>query len=180
LLESISDLCDDVANLIEGAAFKTSKSRRLALMGSVPTTFWVVAMLVALAIAFNFMNGFHDAANAIATGGKGIVLPGVVDHRVVFSALIGAIFWNVVTWRYGTSSSSSHALIGGNFGAVVATAGADRHRCVEEGAFVFVSPLLGFMLGSLPMVPVARRCRRASPLRVDSLFRRLHLVSAGL
>jgi inorganic phosphate transporter, PiT family len=86
---------------------------------------------VVLAVAFDFMNGSHDAANAIATAvstgvlkpqqaivfaatvGKGIVLPGVVDHHVVFGALIGAIFWNVVTWWYGIPSSSSHALIGG-------------------------------------------------------------------
>ncbi len=59
-----------------------------------------------------------------ATIGKGIVEPGVVDHHVVFGALIGAIVWNVVTWWYGIPSSSSHALIGGIVGAVIAKAGA--------------------------------------------------------
>ncbi len=186
-------------------------------MGSVQTAFWVVAMLVVLAIAFDFMNGFHDAANAIATVvstgvlkpqqaiifaaffnvlaiavfhlnvaatvGKGIVLPGVVDHHVVFGALIGAIFWNVVTWWYGIPSSSSHALIGGIVGAVIAKAGATS--LIAAGVwktvlFIFVSPLLGFLLGSILMVVVAHLCRRASPLRVDNLFRRLQLVSAGL
>jgi inorganic phosphate transporter, PiT family len=186
-------------------------------MGSVQTAFWVVAMLVVLAIAFDFMNGFHDAANAIATVvstgvlkpqqaiifaaffnvlaiavfhlsvaatvGKGIVLPGVVDHHVVFGALIGAIFWNVVTWWYGIPSSSSHALIGGIVGAVIAKAGASS--LIAAGVwktvlFIFVSPLLGFLLGSILMVVVAHLCRRSSPLRVDNLFRRLQLVSAGL
>ena len=186
-------------------------------MGTVQTSFWVVAMLVALAVAFDFMNGFHDAANSIATVvstgvlkpqqaiafaaffnvlaififqlkvaatvGKGIVLPGVVDHHVVFGALIGAIFWNIVTWWYGIPSSSSHALIGGIVGAVIAKAGVGA--LIAGGVwktvlFIFLSPLLGFLLGSLLMVAVAHLFRRASPLRVDNWFRRLQLVSAGL
>jgi len=186
-------------------------------MGTVQTSFWVVAMLVALAVAFDFMNGFHDAANSIATVvstgvlkpqqaiafaaffnvlaififqlkvaatvGKGIVLPGVVDHHVVFGALIGAIFWNIVTWWYGIPSSSSHALIGGIVGAVIAKAGVGA--LIAGGVwktvvFIFLSPLLGFLLGSLLMVAVANLFRRASPLRVDNWFRRLQLVSAGL
>jgi PiT family inorganic phosphate transporter len=186
-------------------------------MASIQTAFWVVALLVMLAIAFDFMNGFHDAANAIATVvstgvlkpqqaivfaaffnvlaigvfhlnvaatiGKGIVLPGVVDHHVVFGALIGAIFWNVVTWWYGIPSSSSHALIGGIVGAVIAKAGAGSligAGISKTVLFIFLSPLLGFLLGSLLMVLVANLCRRSSPLRVDNLFRRLQLVSAGL
>jgi inorganic phosphate transporter, PiT family len=186
-------------------------------MGSIQTAFWVVAMLVVLAIAFDFMNGFHDAANSIATVvstgvlkpqqaivfaaffnvlaiavfqlkvaamvGKGIVVPGVVDHHVVFGALIGAIFWNVVTWWYGIPSSSSHALIGGIVGAVIAKAGASALIAAgiwKTVLFIFLSPLLGFLLGSLLMVLVAHLCRRSSPLRVDNLFRRLQLVSAGL
>jgi inorganic phosphate transporter, PiT family len=186
-------------------------------MGSIQTAFWVVVLLVVLAIAFDFMNGFHDAANAIATVvstgvlkpqqaivfaaffnvlailifhlnvaatiGKGIVLPGVVDHHVVFGALIGAIFWNIVTWWYGIPSSSSHALIGGIVGSVIAKAGAGS--LIAAGVwktvlFIFLSPLLGFLLGSLLMVVVAHLFRRSSPLRVDNLFRRLQLISAGL
>jgi PiT family inorganic phosphate transporter len=124
---------------------------------------------------------FH--LNVAATVGKGIVLPGVVDHHVVFGALIGAIFWNVVTWWYGIPSSSSHALIGGIVGAVIAKSGASS--LIAAGVwktvlFIFVSPLLGFLLGSLLMVLVSNLCRRSSPLRVDNLFRRLQLVSAGL
>ncbi|WKB54162.1 inorganic phosphate transporter [Eleftheria terrae] len=179
--------------------------------------FWVVVLLVVLAILFDFMNGFHDAANSIATVvstgvlkpqhavlfaasfnfiavlifhlsvaatiGKGIVVPGVVDHHVVFGALIGAIAWNVITWYYGIPSSSSHALIGGIVGATMAKAGASA--LIAKGvwktvAFIFVSPLLGFLLGSLLMVLVAWICRRSSPLKVDNWFRRLQLVSAGL
>ncbi len=186
-------------------------------MGSVQTAFWVVALLVVLAVAFDFMNGFHDAANSIATVvstgvlkpqqaivfaaffnvvaiaifhlnvaatvGKGIAVPGVVDHHVVFGALIGAMFWNVLTWWYGIPSSSSHALIGGIVGAVIAKAGAGSLIAAGVGKtvlFIFLSPMLGFLLGSLLMVLVAQLCRHTSPLRVDNLFRRLQLVSAGL
>jgi PiT family inorganic phosphate transporter len=185
-------------------------------MASVQVAFWAVVVLVVLAILFDFMNGFHDAANSIATVvstgvlkpaqavvfaaffnliavfifhlsvaatvGKGIAQPGVVDVHVVFGALIGAISWNFVTWYYGIPSSSSHALIGGIVGAVIAKAGSGA--LVASGiwktvAFIFVSPLLGFFLGSMMMVLVAWVFRRSTPSRVDRWFRRLQLVSAG-
>jgi inorganic phosphate transporter, PiT family len=186
-------------------------------MDAVQVSFWVIALLVLLAVAFDFMNGFHDAANSIATVvstgvlkphqavafaaffnfvaifvfqlkvaatvGKGIVVPGVVDHYVVFGALIGAIIWNVVTWWYGIPSSSSHALIGGIVGAVMAKAGAGALLAGgvwKTVAFILVSPLLGFLLGSLLMVAVAWLFRDTRPQRVDSSFRRLQLVSAGM
>jgi inorganic phosphate transporter, PiT family len=186
-------------------------------MDALSTSLGVVIMLVVLALLFDFMNGFHDAANSIATVvstgvlkpsqavlfaaffnvvalfvfhlsvaatiGKGIVQPGVVDQHVVFGALVGAISWNFITWYYGIPSSSSHALIGGIVGAVLAKAGASKliaAGILKTVAFVFVSPLLGFLLGSLMMVLVAWVCRRSSPLRVDNWFRRLQLVSAGL
>jgi inorganic phosphate transporter, PiT family len=186
-------------------------------MDALSTSLGVVIMLVVLALLFDFMNGFHDAANSIATVvstgvlkpsqavlfaaffnvvalfvfhlsvaatiGKGIVQPGVVDQHVVFGALVGAISWNFITWYYGIPSSSSHALIGGIVGAVLAKAGASKliaAGILKTVAFVFVSPLLGFLLGSLMMVAVAWVCRRSSPLRVDNWFRRLQLVSAGL
>ena len=185
-------------------------------MDALQINFWVVVLLVVLAVSFDFMNGFHDAANSIATVvstgvlkpqqavlfaaffnvvaiavfhlsvaatiGKGIVMPGVVDHHVVFGALIGAITWNLVTWWYGIPSSSSHALIGGIVGAVIAKAGAGKLIGAGVGktvAFIFISPVLGFMLGGLMMVLVAWVCRRASPYKVDRWFRRLQLVSAG-
>lgn len=185
-------------------------------MESVQTALWVVIMLVLLALAFDFMNGFHDAANSIATVvstgvlkpgqavlfaaffnflaififhlsvaatvGKGIVQPGIVDTHVVFGALIGAISWNFITWYYGIPSSSSHALIGGIAGAVIGKAGTDAliaSGILKTVIFIFVSPLLGYLLGSLMMVLVAWAFRRATPSRVDRWFRRMQLVSAG-
>jgi len=175
-------------------------------------------LLVALALAFDFMNGFHDAANSIATVvstgvlkphqavvfaavfnfvalfifhlkvastvGKGIVDPGVVDQYVIFGALIGGVSWNVITWWFGLPSSSSHALIGGLIGAAVAKVG--FQSLVSEGivktvAFIFLSPILGFILGGLLMVAVSWIVhRRVTPMRVDRWFRRLQLVSASL
>jgi inorganic phosphate transporter, PiT family len=187
------------------------------LPNTLPIELWVVVMLVVMALLFDFMNGFHDAANSIATVvstgvlkpqhavafaaffnvvaifvfqlkvaatvGKGIVDPGIVDQHVVFGALVGAIAWNLVTWWYGIPSSSSHALIGGIVGAAVAKAGTGPlvwAGVLKTVAFIFISPLMGFLLGSLMMVAVAWACRRTSPMRVDNVFRRLQLVSAGL
>ena len=186
-------------------------------MENIPqTALWVIIMLVLLALAFDFMNGFHDAANSIATVvstgvlrpgqavlfaaffnfvaifvfhlsvaatvGKGIVEPGVVDTHVVFGALIGAISWNLITWYHGIPSSSTHALIGGIVGAVICKAGPDALLApglLKILAFIFVSPLLGFLLGSLMMLLVAWLFRRTTPSRVDGWFRHLQLVSAG-
>jgi PiT family inorganic phosphate transporter len=123
---------------------------------------------------------FH--LSVAATVGKGIVQPGIVDTHVVFGALVGAITWNVITWYYGIPSSSSHALIGGISGAVIAKAGAGAlvaAGILKTVAFIFVSPLLGFTLGSLMMVAVAWIFRSFRPSRVDKWFRRLQLVSAG-
>jgi PiT family inorganic phosphate transporter len=117
-----------------------------------------------------------------ATIGKGIVDPNIVDTHVIFGALSGAIAWNIVTWYYGIPSSSSHALIGGIVGAVIAKAGAGSliaGGILKVVAFIFVSPLLGFLFGSLMMVAVAWVCRRTTPSRADRWFRRLQLASAG-
>ena len=185
-------------------------------MATADVALWVVVALVAMAFVFDFLNGFHDAANAIATVvstgvlrptqavlfaavlnfvaiavfhlsvaatvGKGIADPGVVDVHVVFGALVGAICWNIITWYYGIPSSSSHALIGGIVGAVIAKTGTGA--LISSGIsktvlFIFVSPLLGFLLGSLMMVAVAWLFRRATPSRVDRWFRRAQLFSAG-
>ncbi|HEY8069194.1 MAG TPA: inorganic phosphate transporter [Burkholderiales bacterium] len=177
----------------------------------------IVIMLVLVALAFDFMNGFHDAANSIATVvstgvlkphqavamaaffnfvalfvfhlsvastvGKGIVDQGIIDHYVVFGALVGAIAWNVITWYYGIPSSSSHALIGGIVGAGVAKAG--TWALIPSGilkvvAFIFISPLIGFVLGSLLLLAISWIFRRSTPSRVDRLFRRLQLFSSSL
>ena len=185
-------------------------------METVQAALWVVGLLVILALLFDFMNGFHDAANSIATVvstgvlrpgqavlfaaffnfvaififhlsvaatvGKGIVEPGIVDTHVVFGALLGAISWNFLTWYYGIPSSSSHALIGGIVGAAVAKAGTGSllsAGILKTVAFIFISPLLGFLLGSLMMVLVAWLFRRVRPLKADKWFRRLQLLSAG-
>lgn len=185
-------------------------------METVQAALWVVVVLVIMAVLFDFMNGFHDAANSIATVvstgvlkpgqavvfaaffnvvaififhlsvaatvGKGIVLPGVVDTNVVFGALVGAITWNFITWYYGIPSSSSHALIGGITGAAIAKAGVASLLAagiMKTIVFIFVSPLLGFLLGSMMMVLVSWTFRGFRPLKVDKWFRRLQLVSAG-
>ena len=176
-----------------------------------------LVFLVALALAFDFMNGLHDAANSIATVvstgvlkpqhavafaaffnflalfvfqlkvastvGKGIVDPAIVDHYVIFGALVGAIAWNGITWWAGLPSSSSHALIGGLIGAVVAKAGVGPLIGSGIGKtvlFIFVSPALGFLLGSLLLVLVSWAARRTPPARIDRWFRRMQLVSASL
>ncbi len=177
----------------------------------------VVIFLVLVALVFDFMNGFHDAANSIATVvstrvlkpyqavllaasfnflalfvfqlkvattvGKGIVEQGVVDHYLVFGALIGAISWNLITWWYGIPSSSSHALIGGLVGAAVAKAGTVSllpAGILKTVAFILVAPMMGFVLGALLMLLVAWLFVRSSPSRVDRWFRRMQLVSASL
>jgi len=177
----------------------------------------VLVFLIVVALAFDFMNGFHDAANAIATVvstrvlrphwavawaalfnfvaflifgvavaatiGKGIIDPRIVDHYVIFGALVGAISWNVITWYYGIPSSSSHALIGGLGGAAVAKGGV--HTLIASGflktaAAIVLSPALGFVLGIALMLAVSWVWARSTPRRIDRWFRRLQLVSASL
>ena len=106
-----------------------------------------------------------------------------MDHYIVFGALIGAISWNIITWYYGIPSSSSHALIGGLMGATIAKVGAGG--LISSGIwkvviFIFLAPIMGFLLGSILMVAVAWIFRRTRPARVDKWFRRLQLVSASL
>ena len=179
-------------------------------------TLGVLVFLVVLALAFDFMNGLHDAANSIATVvstgvlkphhavafaalfnfiaifvfhlkvastvGKGIVDPEIVDHYVVFGALVGAISWNAITWYFGLPSSSSHALIGGLIGAAVAKVGFGGLVASGIGktvAFIFISPVVGFLLGGLLLVLVSWIFKRSSPYRIDRWFRRLQLASAA-
>jgi PiT family inorganic phosphate transporter len=180
-------------------------------------SFEVLVLLILVALAFDFMNGFHDAANSIATVvstgvlrplyavvwaavfnfiayfafetkvaatiGKGIIDPAVVDHYVIFGALMGAIAWNFITWLYGIPSSSSHALIGGLVGAGVAKAGTQPlllSGLFKIIAFIFIAPLLGMVLAAILMIAVSWIFMRSTPQRVDNWFRRLQLLSAGL
>ncbi|MEM5292822.1 inorganic phosphate transporter [Burkholderia sp. JPY481] len=186
-------------------------------MQSIQLAIWVVTGLVAIALVFDFMNGFHDAANSIATVvstgvlkpqqavafaaafnviayfvfhlkvaatvGRGTIDPDIVDHYVIFGALVGAIAWNVITWVYGIPSSSSHALIGGLVGAALAKSGwgsLNWDGLMKTVAFIFISPLLGFVLGSFFMLLVSWLYFRTPPSKVDRRFRRLQLLSAGL
>jgi PiT family inorganic phosphate transporter len=185
-------------------------------MNSLHISIYVLGMLVLLALVFDFMNGFHDSANAIATVvstgvlkpqsavamaaffnfiaifvvsmkvaqtiGKGTIDPAVVDHYVIFGALVGAIIWNIITWYYGIPSSSSHALIGGLVGAALAKAGPGAlisAGLIKTVIFIVVAPLMGFILGSIMMLLVSWIFVRSTPRKVDVWFRRLQLVSAA-
>jgi PiT family inorganic phosphate transporter len=185
-------------------------------MNSLHISIYVLGLLVFLALIFDFMNGFHDAANAIATVvstgvlkpqtavamsalfnfvaiftvgvhvastvGKGTIDPHIVDQYVIFGALVGAIVWNVITWYYGIPSSSSHALIGGLVGAAVAKSGTGAlvgGGLLKTVQWIILSPLLGFLLGSLVMLAVSWIFVKTPPRKVDTWFRRLQLVSAA-
>lgn len=177
----------------------------------------IIIFVIAVALAFDFINGFHDAANSVATVvstrvlsprmavlwaaffnfaalfifdvhvattiGKGIVDPKIMTVWVIFSGLMGAILWDLITWWWGLPTSSSHALIGGFVGAAVAKAGFSS--IIASGLekvilFIFISPLVGMLLGFLFMWIINILFQNSSPSKVDRHFRRLQLVSAGL
>ena len=174
-------------------------------------------VIILLALAFDFTNGFHDAANSIATVvstrvlspryavawaaffnfiafavfgvhvaktiAKGTVDPAVVTPGIVLAALLAALTWNLLTWWFGLPTSSSHALIGGFVGAAVVSAGPKAvvvAGVAKTAAFIVVSPMVGLVLGFLSMLAVSWIFRRSTPRGVDSLFRRLQLVSAAM
>ena len=167
-----------------------------------------LVILVVVALGFDFTNGFHDAANAVATSvatralrpvtalamaaslnvvgalistkiartvGSGIIgVPkGSAGLVVLFGALLGAIAWNLVTWRLGLPSSSTHALIGGLIGAAIASAGAVRWHVLVQKVIIpmGVSPLIGLTLGYTAMLVILWAFRRARPLTVNRHFR---------
>ena len=181
-----------------------------------PGVSFILAIIV-VALGFDFINGFHDSANSIATVvatrvlspavavawaaafnfvaaflvgtavaktiGKGLVDPAVVDPNLILSALIGAIVWNLITWRLGLPSSSSHALMGGLGGAAVAKAGAVAllpGGWTKPILFIFLSPLIGLVLALGLTVALAWALRRGQPGLIDRVFRRLQLLSAAL
>jgi PiT family inorganic phosphate transporter len=176
-----------------------------------------VIAIVMVAFVFDFINGFHDSANSIATVvgtrvltplravvwaaffnfvaaftvgtavaktvGSGMIDVAVVTPNVILGGLLGAIIWNLITWWYGLPSSSSHALLGGYAGAAVARAGFTAiipAGWVKTLVFIFLSPIIGLVAGFLLMTGIYWLFRRVSPRRVDSLFRRLQLLSAAL
>ncbi len=188
-------------------------------------TFLVV--IIILALVFDYINGFHDAANSIATIVSTKVLTPfqaviwaamfnfiaffvskyvygefkigntiattVNEHfitlEVIFSGLIAAIIWNLLTWWFGIPSSSSHTLIGGFMGAAIAHArgfSGDGHTVVNYAKvvptflFIFAAPLIGMVIAFVLTLLIVNICRRANPYKADSWFRRLQLVSYGL
>jgi inorganic phosphate transporter, PiT family len=176
----------------------------------------LLVALILVALAFDFLNGLHDAANSIATIvstrvlrpqyavawaaffnfiaflffglhvaetiGRGIVEANVVDPRVIFGALMGAISWNLITWFFGIPSSSSHALIGGLLGAGIAKGGLGVivwNGVIKTTAAIVASPMTGFFLALLLMLIVSWVFVRSMPFAVDRLFRHLQFVSAS-
>ena len=173
--------------------------------------------LIAVALAFDFLNGLHDTANSIATlvstrmlrpryaviwaaffnfvaflvfgvhvartVGVGIVSADIIDAHVIFGALMGAIFWNLITWWAGIPSSSSHALIGGLVGAALVKAGLSSivwPGLLITGAFIVLSPLFGFLLALALILAVSWAFVRANPRSVEPTFQWLQFAAASL
>ncbi len=132
---------------------------------------------------FNFIAFLVFGVHVARTVGVGIVSAEVMDAQVIFGALVGAIFWNVVTWWAGIPSSSSHALIGGLVGAGVAKAGLSSivwPGLLTTGAFIVLSPLFGFLLALLLVLTVSWGFRRANPHAVEPAFQWLQFGAASL
>ncbi len=174
----------------------------------------MIVLVVLLALLFDFINGFHDTANAIATSvstkalsprmaitiaatlnfigalsgtavaatiGQSIVAPDMVTSLVLITALIGAIFWNLFTWYFGIPSSSSHALIGGLIGGVVAGFGVGAvnwQGFIRIFSGLILAPIVGLVAGSLVMTLLFWIFRKASPARTNNKFRKLQVLSA--
>ena len=175
-----------------------------------------ILLLIVLALGFDFLNGFHDSANSIATVvstrvlsprlaviwaaffnfvaflffglhvantiGKGIIDIAIVDKGIIFGTLMGACFWNILTWYFGLPTSSSHALIGGMIGAALVKGGPKSlilSGIAKTVTFLFVSPIIGLVLGLGLGVAVYWIFRRSAPLKVDHIFRKGQLLSAA-
>jgi PiT family inorganic phosphate transporter len=132
---------------------------------------------------FNFIAFLVFGVHVAQTVGTGIVAADIVDARVIFSALMGAISWNLITWWAGIPSSSSHALIGGLVGAGVMRAGGEAivwKGLLTTSAAIVLSPMTGFFLALMLVLSVSWLFVRATPRAVDGTFRRMQLVSASL
>jgi PiT family inorganic phosphate transporter len=176
----------------------------------------LLVALIALALAFDFLNGLHDAANSIATVvstrllspfhavlfaaffnfaaywtfglkvaetvGKGIVDKDIINPQVIFGALIGAMFWNVVTWWKGIPSSSSHALIGGLIGAGFSRAGIDSivwPGVIKTASAIVLSPTMGLILSMLLVLVTSWVLMRVTAKSAEGIFKKLHLISSA-
>lgn len=175
-----------------------------------------VVLLILLALTFDFLNGFHDAANSVATVvstrvlspkvaviwaaffnfiaflvfgthvantiGKDIVDINVFDSAFIFAALFSACAWDIITWYLGLPTSSSHALIGGLIGAALVKSGVSSlisGGIIKTVLFIFISPLLGLILGGGIGIIVYRLFRKSDPAKVDHVFRKGQLISAA-
>lgn len=175
----------------------------------------MLVLVIVAALAFDYINGFHDTANAIATCvstralsvksaifmaaflnfagamvstkvastiGKGIVDANNVTQLVVLAGILGAIIWNLITWYYGMPSSSSHAIIGGIMGAVIAHSGAAtlHWKGLQKIVMALVlSPIIGVAIGFVFMVLVMRLFRDNNPGPLNKNFRKLQVASAA-
>jgi inorganic phosphate transporter, PiT family len=177
---------------------------------------WFAVLICAVAFIFDFFNGFHDAANSIATVvstrvlsprvavvwaaffnfiaaftfgtavaktmGAGMIRLEAVNLYVILAGLLGAIFWDIITWYWGLPVSSSHALIGGYAGAAVSKGGWSvilLAGWTKTVFFIFLSPAIGLVLGAALMASVHWLFRSWSPQRLDRYFRKLQLLSAA-
>ena len=175
----------------------------------------IVILTIFLALFFDFVNGFHDSANAIATIvvtrvltphqavimaalgnfigafvfpvavattiGKGIIDPGSITTTILIAALFGAIIWNLITWRWGLPTSSSHALIGGMIGAALVSKGAsivNWSGIIKTIEFIVIAPFLGGIGAFLFAILVFYLVRNTRPAKVNKYFRKLQLISA--
>ncbi|WP_027517486.1 inorganic phosphate transporter [Bradyrhizobium sp. WSM1417] len=132
---------------------------------------------------FNFVAFMVFGLHVAQTIGTGIIDPAIVDAQVIFAALVGAIVWNLVTWALGIPSSSSHALIGGLFGAGVAKAGLSAavwSGLTKTVIAIVLSPLVGFLLAMVLVAIVSWASVRSTPFAVDRAFRILQFASASL
>ena len=136
------------------------------------------------AAGFNFAAAFTGSLAVAKAIGGGMVEQSIVTPNVILGGLLGAIIWNIVTWRFGIPSSSSHALIGGYAGAAVARAGIGAilwgPKWTQTLAFIVISPLVGLVAGYLLMVGVFWLFHRTSAARVDRFFRPSQLLSSAL
>ncbi|NLT03059.1 MAG: inorganic phosphate transporter [Bacteroidales bacterium] len=181
----------------------------------------LLIVIIILALLFDYINGFHDAANSIATivstkvltpfravlwaasfnfvaffiakyliGEFGIantvsktVFEAYITLPVIFSGIVAAIIWNLATWWLGIPSSSSHTLIGGFAGAAIMSSGFQAIHVgiiIKIAAFIFIAPLIGFIISTLLTILIMYICKKGNPHKVNRWFRRLQLVSSGL
>ena len=179
-------------------------------------TLIMLVLVVVAALAFDYINGFHDTANAIATCvstralsirnaiimagilnfagamistkvagtiGKGIVNAADVTQTVVLAGILGAIIWNLITWYYGMPSSSSHAIIDGLMGAVIAHSGVDSLKWAGLYKIVLaliLSPIIGVIIGLIFMIIILWTVRKGAPDTLNRNFRKMQVASAAL